>query len=99
MSDVMLSDEATGVYRWRREGDGRIPPLSVRAVGCACAKAWGRRGSWTAIDILRFRDEKIAEQWVCRDELGMLMQLDALPPDGSTLCSHTLLARLLVIPT
>jgi predicted ester cyclase len=42
----------------------------------------GKTVSWMAIAIFRFRDGKIAEEWVSRDELGMLIQLGILrvPP-------------------
>lgn len=39
--------------------------------------------SWSAIAIFRFRDGKIAEEWVSRDELGMLIELGVLRPFGS----------------
>jgi predicted ester cyclase len=35
----------------------------------------GKPVSWSAIAIFRFREGKIAEEWVSRDELGMLIQL------------------------
>jgi predicted ester cyclase len=35
----------------------------------------GRAVNWTSITNFRFRDGKIAEEWVERDELGMLIQL------------------------
>jgi predicted ester cyclase len=35
----------------------------------------GRTVSWPAIAIFRIRDGKIAEEWVNRDELGMLIEL------------------------
>lgn len=41
----------------------------------------GRTVSWSAIVIFRFRDGKIAEEWVSRDELGMLLQLGIVSPD------------------
>ena len=42
----------------------------------------GKPVSWPAITIFQFRDRKIAEEWVSRDELGMLIQLGIvrLPP-------------------
>jgi predicted SnoaL-like aldol condensation-catalyzing enzyme len=33
---------------------------------------------WTAIVQFRFRDGKIAEEWVMRDELGMLLQMGSV---------------------
>ena len=39
----------------------------------------GREVNWSAIAIFRIRDGKIAEEWVCRDELGMLISLGVLP--------------------
>jgi steroid delta-isomerase-like uncharacterized protein len=35
----------------------------------------GKTVSWPAIAIFRIRDGKIAEEWVSRDELGMLIDL------------------------
>jgi hypothetical protein len=35
----------------------------------------GKVVTWSSLTIFRIRDGKIAEEWVCRDELGMLMQL------------------------
>jgi len=38
----------------------------------------GKTVGWSAICIFRFREGKIAEEWVCRDELGMLISLGVL---------------------
>jgi predicted ester cyclase len=38
----------------------------------------GKRVNWSSIAIFRIRDGKIAEEWVCRDELGMLLQIGVL---------------------
>jgi predicted ester cyclase len=38
----------------------------------------GKQVNWDAIAIFRMSDSKIAEEWVCRDELGMLLQLGVL---------------------
>ena len=38
----------------------------------------GKRSKWTCISIFKLRDGKIAEEWVCRDELGMLIELGVL---------------------
>jgi predicted SnoaL-like aldol condensation-catalyzing enzyme len=37
--------------------------------------AAGKVVTWDSITIFRIRDGKIAEEWVSRDELGMLIQL------------------------
>lgn len=46
-------------------------------------KAAGRSVSWLAHVIFRIRDGRIVEQWVQRDEAGILEQLDALPAPGA----------------
>jgi len=38
----------------------------------------GKTVSWPAIAIFRLHDSKIAEEWVSRDELGMLIELGVL---------------------
>jgi predicted ester cyclase len=38
----------------------------------------GKPVTWPAIAIFRFREGKIAEEWVSRDELGMLIELGVL---------------------
>ena len=43
----------------------------------------GKTVSWPAIAIFRLRDGKIAEEWVNRNELGMLIELSILPSRGS----------------
>ena len=40
----------------------------------------GKVVTWSPIAMFRIHDGKIVEQWVCRDELGMLIQLDAVVP-------------------
>jgi predicted ester cyclase len=40
----------------------------------------GKPVRWSAIAIFRFRKGKIAEEWVSRDELGMLIELGVLVP-------------------
>ena len=47
--------------------------------------ASGKSITWTANVFFRIRDEMIVEEWVERDEAGMLQQLGALPgPDRAT---------------
>ena len=43
----------------------------------------GKPVSWPAIAIFRFRAGKVTEEWVSRDELGMLIELGILTPVGS----------------
>jgi predicted ester cyclase len=43
----------------------------------------GRVVSVSAMALFRFRDGKIAEEWVSRDELGMLIEVGVLSPDRS----------------
>jgi len=40
----------------------------------------GRSVTWDAIAIFRFEGDKIAEEWVNRDELGMLLSYGILEP-------------------
>jgi len=44
----------------------------------------GKTVTWQAIAIFRIRDRKIAEEWVCRDELGMLIELGVLNRRGES---------------
>ena len=45
----------------------------------------GKTDSWRAIAIFRIRDGKIAEEWVNRDELGMLIELGVIASSGRCL--------------
>jgi predicted ester cyclase len=38
----------------------------------------GKKVNWPAIAIFRFREGRFAEEWVSRDELGMLIELGVL---------------------
>jgi predicted SnoaL-like aldol condensation-catalyzing enzyme len=42
------------------------------------AVAEGKVVTWSAVTTFRIRAGKIAEQWVCRDDLGLLIQLGVL---------------------
>lgn len=76
------SDFSTTIHDLIAEDDSVASRLTRRAVNRG---EWtsrlgrhdvaGKPVSWSAIAIFRFRDGKIAEEWVSRDELGMLMQL------------------------
>jgi predicted ester cyclase len=45
----------------------------------------GKIVRWSSITNFRIRGGKIAEEWVCRDELAMLLQLGAVTPAGPAL--------------
>ena len=40
------------------------------------------RRTWNAIAISRFENNKIIEEWVARDELGMILQFGLIEPAG-----------------
>ena len=40
----------------------------------------GKAVAWDAIAIFRMQNGRIAEQWVSRDELGILLSVGALTP-------------------
>lgn len=44
--------------------------------------ATGKRIAVTGIEVFRIADGKIAENWVCMDNLGMMQQLGVIPPMG-----------------
>ena len=44
--------------------------------------ATGRQVTFQAIDIFRLSGNKIVEQWVVMDALGLLQQIGAVPPPG-----------------
>lgn len=44
------------------------------------ADVGGRQVQWNAMVVLRFEADKIAEEWVVRDELQLLMQVGLVKP-------------------
>jgi predicted ester cyclase len=44
--------------------------------------ATGRRVKFQAVDVYRLGGNKIVEQWVIMDALGLLQQLGAIPGPG-----------------
>jgi predicted ester cyclase len=42
----------------------------------------GKVVSWNAIAIFRFENNRIIEEWVVRDELGMMLQLGLISPSA-----------------
>ena len=83
----VYSDFHTTIHDLIAEDDRVVVRLSHRAVNRG---EWtsrlgrhdvaGKRVSWLAITIFRFREGKIVEEWVCRDELGMLIELGIVTP-------------------
>ena len=78
----VYSEFATTIYDLIAEDDRVACRLSHRAVNRGeWASRLGRHAvagktvTWPAIAIFRFRGGKIAEEWVSRDELGMLIEL------------------------
>ncbi|MGZ4493558.1 MAG: ester cyclase [Nocardioides sp.] len=43
----------------------------------------GKRATWEAVHVERFRDGRVVEHWVVQDQLGMLQQLGFLPAPGA----------------
>jgi hypothetical protein len=44
------------------------------------SQAAGKTVTWDAIAIFPFEEDTIAEEWVARDEVAMLLQLGAIVP-------------------
>ena len=66
-------------------GDRVVVRLSHRAVGAGSFKSRlgtfdmkGKTVVWNSIAIFRIKEGKIAEEWVSRDELGMLLSIGAV---------------------
>ncbi len=83
----VYSEFSTTIHDLIAEDDRVACRLSHRAVNCG---EWtnrlgrhdvaGKPVSWPAIAIFRFREGKIAEERVSRDELGMLIDLGVVAP-------------------
>jgi predicted ester cyclase len=81
------SEFRTTIHDIFAEDDRVAIRLSHRAVN---REAWtsrlgrhdvsGKPVNWSTITFFRFHEGKIVEEWVCRDELGMLIQLDIVAP-------------------
>jgi predicted ester cyclase len=68
-------------------GDKLVMRLTHRGVGGGVWRSrlgnydvTGKSVTWNAIAIFRFEQKKIAEEWVTRDELGMVLQFGLLQP-------------------
>lgn len=78
----VYSEFTTTIHDLIAEDDRVACRLSHRAVNrgewtsrLGCHDVAGKPVSWPAIAIFRCREGKIAEEWVSRDELGMLIEL------------------------
>jgi predicted ester cyclase len=70
-------------------GDRLVVRLSHRGVGGGIWRSrlgnydvHGKAVTWNAIAIFRFENHRIIEEWVTRDELGMILQFGLLEPGG-----------------
>jgi predicted ester cyclase len=68
-------------------GDRLVARLSHRGVGAGMWRSrlgnhdvTGKIVNWDAIAIFRFENDKIIEEWVSRDELGMILQFGLIQP-------------------
>ena len=68
-------------------GDRLVARLSHRGVGAGMWRSrlgnhdvTGKILNWDAIAIFRFENDKIIEEWVTRDELGMILQFGLVAP-------------------
>ena len=67
------------------EGDKVLVRLTTRATHqgeLMGIPPTGKAVTVTVMDLLRVADRKIAEQWVARDDLGMMQQLGIIPAPG-----------------
>jgi len=77
----------TTIHHWLADGDHVVAHLTHEVVYPADTRfvtqigpveVSGRKVHWDAMALFRVEDGKIAEEWVNRDELSILAQLDAV---------------------
>jgi predicted ester cyclase len=80
-----FSSFATEVHDIFESGDKVVVRLTHRGVGAGSVRSRigthdvsGKSVTWDAIVIFRMKNGKIAEEWVNRDELGMLLSAGVL---------------------
>jgi predicted ester cyclase len=85
------SQFATEIHDIFESGDKVVVRITHRATGAGVFRSRigthdvkGKPVTWGAIAIFRMQNGKIAEQWVSRDELGILLSLGVLKPSGDT---------------
>ena len=77
-----FSEFGTEIHDLFGSGDRLAVRLTHRGVGCGIWRLRpgsfdisGKTVTWNAIAIFRFEDDRIIEEWVTRDELGVILQL------------------------
>jgi SnoaL-like polyketide cyclase len=58
----------------------RFAPGATFRTRMGVVEVGGKAVEWNAMVVLRFEGDKIAEEWVVRDELQILMQLGVIAP-------------------
>ena len=83
------SQFATEVHDMFASGDRVVVRVTHRATGAGVFRSRigdhdvkGKQLVWDAIAIFRMKDGKIAEEWVNRDELGILLRAGVLKANG-----------------
>lgn len=69
--EQMVAEGDTLAVRWTAEGTQRGTLMGVAPTG--------QRARWTGMSMLRVRGDRIVEDWVQTDRLGMLQQLGISP--------------------
>jgi predicted ester cyclase len=82
-----FSQFETQIHDLFGSGDRLVVRLSHRGVGGGIWRSrlghydvTDKAVTWNAIAIFRFENDKIIEEWVSRDELGMILQFGLLKP-------------------
>lgn len=70
--DHVIADGDKVAVRWTARGTNTGDGNGIRATGKAVETS--------GIALFRFEDGKVAEEWVSADTLGLMRQLDLLPP-------------------
>ena len=74
--DLVLGENDLVAARWTATGTHTGPWGSVEPTG--------KRASFSGVNIFRFADDKVAELWNHRDDLGLMTQVGAPIFAGST---------------
>ena len=83
-----FSQFGTEIHDIFGSGDRSVARLTHRGVGGGIWRSRlgsydisGKTVTWNAIAIFRFEEDRIIEEWVTRDELGVILQLGLLQTD------------------